>query len=202
MMYIIRVIISVFLLFILSPLILILCILVKSTSTGPFLYKQTRLGKNKKPFMIYKIRTMVLNAEKLKSKFMYLNEVKGPVFKIKNDPRYTRIGKFLSHTGMDELPQLLNIIKGEMTFVGPRPLPSDEALKIPKKFDSRFSILPGIISTWVIQGGHRLSFKQWMALDIEYVGHKNIITDLVILARALVKIVNMFARELTIHEEK
>ena len=111
----------------------IIGLIVKIFSIGPVLFKQNRAGKFKKPFIIYKFRTMVTDAEKLKEAITNLNEADGPVFKIKNDPRYTLIGKFLAHTGLDELPQLINIVKGEMSFVGPRPLPINEANKIPKK---------------------------------------------------------------------
>lgn len=172
--------------FILSlPLLLILFILVKLTSKGPFIFKQKRMGKDKKIFTIYKIRTMVEKADNLKSKFQNLNEADGPVFKIHDDPRYTKIGKFISHTGLDELPQLINVIKGEMSFVGPRPLPIEEALKVPKKYERRFSVLPGITSSWVVAGSHQLSFKQWMKLDLEYVNKRNIWYDLEIAVKTI-----------------
>lgn len=148
------------------------------TSPSRFIFKQKRMGKDKKIFTLYKIRTMIDNAEVLKEKYLYLNEADGPVFKIRNDPRYTKIGKFLAHTGLDELPQLINIMKGDMAFVGPRPLPIDEAVRIPKKYQERFSVLPGITSLWVIKGAHKLSFKQWMESDLEYVRNKSILLDL------------------------
>lgn len=114
---------------------------------------------------------MVGNAEELQSKYAHINEADGPVFKIHSDPRYTKVGKFLSHIGLDELPQLINIIKGEMVFVGPRPLPVEEAKKLPKKYSARFSVLPGITSFWVIKGSHKMSFDKWMQLDIQYSTH-------------------------------
>jgi len=160
------------------PLFFILFLAVKIESRGHFIFKQPRLGKNKKKFIMYKIRTMRMNAEQIKRLYFGLNEADGPVFKINNDPRYTKIGRFLSHTGLDELPQLINIIKGEMAFVGPRPLPIDEALQIPKQYEMRFSILPGITSPWVIGGSHSLSFKQWMEMDVNYVQNRSLGLDL------------------------
>ena len=121
---------ALFLLIFFSPVFFILYILIKLTSQGPFFFKQLRVGKNKKPFWIYKIRTMVENAEDLKEKIKNLNQADGPVFKVYDDPRFTKIGRFLAKIGIDELPQLINIVKGQMSFVGPRPFPLDEAKKI------------------------------------------------------------------------
>lgn len=182
-------ILAVFLLIFTSPLLLIFYILVKTTSKGPFLFRQKRLGKNKKPFIMYKIRTMVESAESLKSKVYHLNQADGPVFKIHNDPRYTSIGKVISHTGLDELPQLVNIIKGDMSFVGPRPLPINEAKKVSKKYERRFLVLPGITSPWVVAGSHKLTFNQWMKLDLEYVKKKSFWYDIKIAVRTIVLII-------------
>jgi len=129
---------ALFLLIFFSLVFFILYILIKLTSQGPFFFKQLRVGKNKKPFLIYKIRTMVENAEDLKEKIKHLNQADGPVFKVYDDPRFTKIGRFLAKIGIDELPQLINIVKGQMSFVGPRPFPLDEAKKIPKKYEKRF----------------------------------------------------------------
>jgi len=163
------------------PLLVILYIVVKLTSKGPFIFKQKRMGKNRKVFEIYKIRTMVENAEDLKSKICDLNEAEEPAFKIHDDPRYTRVGKFLAHTALDELPQLINIIKGETAFVGPRPLPIEEARKVPKKYEKRFSVLPGMTSLWIIRGADHASFKKWMEMDLEYIKNKSFFYDLKIL---------------------
>lgn len=168
-----------------SPLLCVLYILVHLTSRGPFLYKQERIGKNKKPFWIYKIRTMIDGADKLQAKYRKQNEADGPVFKIRNDPRYTRIGVFLSHSALDELPQLINVLRGEMSFVGPRPLPKKEAQLIPKKYTSRFSVLPGMTSSWVVQGSHNLSFKRWMELDLEFVRHNSPSQSITILMKTI-----------------
>lgn len=159
------------------PFFGLLWLLIKIEDSGPLFFKQERMGKGKKPFVMYKIRTMVVGAEKLKKKYLHLNETDGPVFKIRNDPRYTKIGKILTRTGLDELPQLINVVKGEMALVGPRPLPGNEAIKIPKKYQKRFSVLPGITSLWVVKGSHKLSFDEWMKLDLEYAKKRNIFFD-------------------------
>jgi len=184
------------LLIILSPLLGVLYLLVKLTSPGPFIFKQKRAGKNRKPFTMYKIRTMVENAENLKSKIYYLNEADGPVFKIRNDPRYTKIGRFLSRTGIDELPQLVNVIKGEMSFIDPRPLPTEEAKKIPKKYERRFFELPGISSPWVIKGASHLNFDQWMKLDLEYVDKKIFWYDISITFQTIALLLKLFFKNL------
>jgi len=128
---------------------------------------------------------MVIDADNLKQNIYHLNQSDGPVFKIRNDPRYTKVGKFLSHTGLDEITQLVNIIKGEMDFVGPRPLPVEEAEKISNKFAKRFSILPGMTSPWIIKGAHSLSFNQWMNLDLQYVKYKSLLYDISIFFNTL-----------------
>lgn len=159
---------SAFLLLVISlPICTLIAALIKLTSHGPILFTQKRLGKGGKPFRLYKFRTMIPGAEKLQKKLKYLNEANGPVFKIRHDPRFTKIGKYLANTGLDELPQLLNVLKGEMSLVGPRPLPLNEAKEIPLKWRAkRESVKPGIVSSWVIKGSHQLSFAQWMQLDL------------------------------------
>src|SRR3990167_2504654 len=132
----------------------ILFIPVVAASRGSFLFKQKRIGKDEKPFTMYKIRTMQADAEYIKHTLLKKNQADGPVFKIKNDPRFTGIGRVLAQYGVDELPQIFNIIKGEMSFVGPRPLPVDEAKKIPQKYQIRQWLLPGITFLWVAKGAH------------------------------------------------
>lgn len=173
---------------------------IKITSRGPFIFKQKRMGKNRKVFTMYKIRTMHAGAEKLKVKYSDYNEVDGPAFKIKNDPRYTRIGKFLARTGLDEIPQLFNVINGDMALVGPRPLPVAEALKIPEKYGIRFSILPGCTSAWVIKGGHKLGFKKWMELDLDYVKNKSLWYDLRIIFSTMLLMSGIFMKALLRNE--
>ncbi len=177
------------------PILGILYVVVRLDSKGPFLFLQLRAGKNKTPFWIYKIRTMVWNAEELKARYLRKNEADGPVFKIKNDPRYTRVGKFLSRIAVDELPQLMNIIEGSMAFVGPRPLPLKEAQKVPKEFKQRFMVLPGMTSTWVVKGAHQLSFKKWMQLDCQYAKKKSVRQDILILSQTVIMIIRMIFKK-------
>lgn len=132
---------------------------------------------------------MVVDAENLKSKIQNLNEADGPVFKIRNDPRYTKFGYFLAHSGLDELLQLINIVKGEMAFIGPRPLPVEEAKKVPKKYERRFSVLPGISSLWVVEGTNHRDFNKWMMLDLEYVKKKSFWYDI----KITIKTINLLA---------
>ena len=190
-----KMVLALILLIITSPLLLLLFLIIKLSGTGPFIFRQKRAGKNNKPFWIYKIRTMVINAETLKSKIENLNEVDKPVFKIYNDPRYTKIGRFLSHTGLDELPQLINIIKGEMDFVGPRPLPVEEARLIPQKYQGRLAVLPGITSPWILQGAHKLSFREWMESDLAYIEKKSIWYDSIILARSFLLVLSFIYKK-------
>lgn len=170
--------IALFLLVLSLPLLFLIWVAIKIEDGGPFFFKQKRMGKDKKPFTIYKIKTMIKRAEEQKEKYRHLNEADGPVFKIYDDPRYTKVGKFIAHTGLDELPQLINIIKGEMDLVGPRPLPIDEARRVSKKYEKRFSVLPGITSLWVVQGSHKLSFNEWMKLDLKYIEEKSFWLDI------------------------
>ena len=179
-----------------SPFFIVAYILIPLTSPGALFFAQKRTGKNKKTFTIYKIRTMSNHAEQQKNKYEHLNEVQKPVFKIHNDPRYTKIGKWLSHTGLDELPQLINILKGEMAFVGPRPLPVHEANQVPQKYKKRFDVLPGITSLWVVKGAHKLSFDEWMELDIRYVKEKNLFLDLHIAFLTVLMILKQIARHI------
>jgi lipopolysaccharide/colanic/teichoic acid biosynthesis glycosyltransferase len=155
------------------------------TGGFPVLFVQTRTGKAGKPFQMYKFRTMITGAEMLQQKYRKLNTADGPVFKIRNDPRFTRIGKFLSHTGLDELPQLFNVIRGEMSLIGPRPLPVREADKLLPWMKEREIIKPGIISPWILEGYHSRTFEQWMKSDIVYARHKSWGTDIRITLRTI-----------------
>lgn len=178
------------------PFILFLWVLIIFTSAGPFLFLQKRTGKNLKTFFIYKVRTMYKNSEKNKNKYSYLNEADGPVFKIRNDPRLSPIGKILSRTGLDEIMQLINVIKGDMSFVGPRPLPVYEAKKIPAKYNLRFSVKPGLTSLWIIRGAHSLTFSEWMESDLEYVKKKNPLLDMYIIIVTFFLIIKLSYKEL------
>ena len=164
-----------------GPIIIAISLLIKKENGGPVFFIQKRIGKNGKEFKLIKFRTMKKDAEKLKSKYLHLNDADGPVFKITNDPRYTKFGRFLARTGLDELPQLINVLKGEMSLVGPRPLPIYEANKLTKSQKIRELVKPGITSSWVVQGAHKLSFKRWMELDKEYVRNATLAQDIKIL---------------------
>jgi exopolysaccharide biosynthesis polyprenyl glycosylphosphotransferase len=169
-----------------SPVLLICTVLIKLTSRGPVLFVQKRLGLNKRHFNVYKFRTMGIDAEKRLSELEHLNEVSGPVFKIKNDPRITPLGRFLRKTSIDELPQLLNVLKGDMSLVGPRPLPVRDYEGFSKDWQRRrFSVRPGITCLWQIKGRSSIPFEQWMELDLQYIDKWSLWLDLEILLRTI-----------------
>lgn len=174
------------LLIVILPMMLLIAIGIKLTSFGSIIFIQKRIGKNSKEFFLLKFRTMYLGAQKDLKKYLKLNESDGPAFKIRNDPRYVGIGKFLAHTGLDELPQLFNILKGEMSFVGPRPLPVYEAKKLKPWQRAREKVLPGITSSWVISGMHKLSFNEWIKLDLEYIKKKSFFLDIKIISKTVI----------------
>lgn len=179
------------------PLFLLFAILIELDSPGPVIFKQKRVGKNGKVFILYKFRTMIGDAENLQKKYLHLNEADGPVFKIKNDPRYTRLGKILSHTGLDELPQLFNVLKGEMSLVGPRPLPVIEEAKIPKRWRvKRREVKPGLASSWLVKGAHNLSFSQWMNSDLEDIKKSSLAYDLAIFLKIILLGLNLVKKEI------
>lgn len=148
------------------------------TSGFPVLFSQKRVGKDGKPFLLYKFRTMIPGAQRMQKKLQCLNEANGPVFKIHNDPRYTSIGKTLAHTGLDELPQLYNILLGDMALLGPRPLPRAEEQKLKPWQKAREQIKPGIFSPWILEGYHWTKFDAWMKSDIAYMKEKSFWYDL------------------------
>ena len=178
--------VSLILFVILSPVFLIAALLVKLTSPGPVFFVQERVGFNKRRFRLYKFRTMVAGAEKKLAELEHLNEVSGPVFKIKNDPRITPSGKFLRKTSVDELPQLLNVLKGDMSLVGPRPLPVRDYEGFDEDWHRRrFSVRPGITCLWQINGRSNVTFEKWMQLDMEYIDNWSLALDLKILAKTV-----------------
>ncbi|MFZ0828588.1 MAG: sugar transferase [Verrucomicrobiia bacterium] len=178
---------SLFLLIILSWLFAILALLIKFTSPGPVLFRQQRSGLNGAPFTLYKFRTMVTNAEQFKHELEAMNEMSGPVFKVTNDPRVTPMGRFLRKYSLDELPQLYNVLRTEMSLVGPRPLPVDEV----KRFENlahrrRLSVKPGLTCLWQISGRNQITdFKDWVRLDLEYIDNWSLWLDLKILMRTV-----------------
>ena len=177
-------------LIILAPLLAAVALLVKLTSKGPILFKQERVGLNKRRFLIYKFRTMVPHAEKLQPALEVMNEAAGPVFKIRNDPRVTPMGRVLRRTSLDELPQLFNVLRGEMSLVGPRPLPLRDYEGFSEDWQRRrFSVRPGITCLWQVSGRSNIGFDHWMKLDLKYLDEWSIWLDMKILAQTIPAVV-------------
>ena len=170
-----------------TPFLVVFALLVKFTSPGPILFRQQRSGLNGRPFTLYKFRTMVTNAEQLKHELAAMNQMSGPVFKLVNDPRITRFGRFLRKSSIDELPQLINVLRGEMSLVGPRPLPVDEV----RRFNDlahrrRLSVKPGLTCLWQVSGRNKVKdFKDWVRLDLEYIDNWSLWLDMKIIFRTL-----------------
>ena len=165
-------------LLLLSPVIAIVACAVKFTSKGPIFFSQKRVGKNGKIFEMYKFRSMVVNAEELKEKLAHQNEMSGPMFKMKDDPRVTKIGKFIRKTSIDELPQLWNVLKGDMSLVGPRPSLPKEVKQFEKWMFRRLTVKPGLTCYWQVSGRNNIDFEDWMKLDISYVEDRNLWIDI------------------------
>jgi exopolysaccharide biosynthesis polyprenyl glycosylphosphotransferase len=173
-------------LIVLAPLLLLTALVIKLTSPGPVLFVQERVGFNKRRFSIYKFRTMVANAETMIRELERLNEVSGPVFKIQHDPRITPIGRLLRKTSIDELPQLLNVLRGDMSVVGPRPLPVRDYEGFNEDWHRRrFSVRPGLTCLWQIAGRSSIPFQQWMELDLQYIDTWSLWLDLRIMLRTI-----------------
>ena len=182
--------ISFLLIIILAPVYLCIAVLIKLTSPGPIFFIQERIGLNKRRFRLIKFRTMVPGAEQQQALLEPLNEARGPAFKIKNDPRVTPLGRFLRRTSLDEIPQLFNVLQGDMSLVGPRPLPVRDYNGFNRDWHRRrFSVRPGISCLWQISGRSNLSFAKWMRLDMEYIDHWTFWLDLRILALTLPAII-------------
>ena len=162
----------------LSPIFLVVSILIKRESKGPIIFSQDRIGKNKTTFKMYKFRSMVQNAEELKEKLQAQNEMSGPMFKMKEDPRVTKIGKFIRRTSIDELPQLINVLKGDMSLVGPRPSLPKEVEQFEDWMMERLNVKPGLTCYWQVSGRNNIDFEDWMKLDIKYVRERNTLTDI------------------------
>jgi exopolysaccharide biosynthesis polyprenyl glycosylphosphotransferase len=170
----------------LAPLMLIVSLAIKVTSPGPVLFIHERHGLGKRRFVMYKFRTMVANAEALKESVEHLNEAQGPVFKIRRDPRITPLGRFLRKASLDELPQLFNVLRGDMSLVGPRPLIGrDVALFQDPGLMRRFSVKPGLTGLWQVSGRSDLSFDRWIELDLQYIDTWSLGLDLTILFRTV-----------------
>ena len=174
------------LLILFAPILAIVAVLIKFDSPGSIFFVQERMGFNKRRFRMIKFRTMVADAESRMQDIEHLNEKEGPIFKIKNDPRITRLGRLLRKSSLDELPQLLNVLLGDMSLVGPRPLSIRDALKLEESWQKRrFSVRPGLTCLWQISGRSELSFEQWMKLDLEYIDHWSLLLDWSILLKTI-----------------
>jgi exopolysaccharide biosynthesis polyprenyl glycosylphosphotransferase len=169
---------SLALLVLLSPLLLVIAILIKATSPGPVLFRQLRCGLHGRPFTFLKFRSMRIDAETLKPQLAPFNEMDGPAFKMTNDPRVTSVGRFLRRTSLDELPQLWNILRGDMSFVGPRPAVREEVRQYEPWQRRRLSMKPGLTCLWQVSGRNELTFDEWMRLDLEYIDNWSLWLDL------------------------
>lgn len=180
------VIFSAVLLLITMPILVAVALAISLTSKGPVFFRQTRLGLGKRHFKIFKFRTMVDNASSMIKDLEHMNEMGGPTFKLKNDPRVTRVGSFLRKTSLDELPQLINVLMGDMSMVGPRPLPLRDYEGFSEdRHRRRFSVKPGITCLWQVMGRSTIKFDQWMALDSQYIDQRTFWLDLKILAQTI-----------------
>jgi len=169
---------------ILLPLGALIALLIWLDDPGPVLFRQYRTGLGGRRFAMYKFRTMVTNAEELKAKYAHLNELTGPAFKITDDPRVTRMGRFLRKTSLDELPQVLNVLKGDMSLVGPRPTSFDVST-YSLWHTERLEVLPGITGLWQVSGRSDIDFDERLRLDIEYIERQSLLFDLAILFRTV-----------------
>ena len=171
---------------VLSPLLITMAILIKVSSTGPVIYKQPRVGLRGRQFQLYKFRTMVANADALRKELEEMNEADGPAFKIADDPRVTKVGKFLRKTGLDELPQLFNILKGEMSLIGPRPPLPEETTQYERWQLRRLSVKPGLSCFWQVKPDRNsIKFEKWMELDLAYIDNWSLRLDFVILLKTI-----------------
>ena len=170
---------------VLSPLFIIIAIIIKMTSKGPVFFSQKRVGKNGKEFDMYKFRSMVVNAEELKEKLAAKNEMSGPMFKMKDDPRVTKVGKFIRKTSIDELPQLWNVLKGDMSLVGPRPSLPKEVAQFENWMYKRLEVKPGLTCYWQVSGRNNIDFEDWMKLDIKYVDERSTWIDIKLIFKTI-----------------
>jgi lipopolysaccharide/colanic/teichoic acid biosynthesis glycosyltransferase len=187
---------DIFLVILFLPLFILtlplIAFLIKTTSKGPIFFVQERVGKDNKAFKIYKFRTMSEGSDKKQSRYSHLNVSPPPTFKIISDPRFTRIGKILAKIGIDETPQIINIFKGEMSFVGPRPFPQRETKKIPQGWKFRYKVKPGILSSWGNSDRKKMTQQKWIALDKQDIKIASLKKDIKIILHAIVYSVQRF----------
>ncbi len=168
-----------------SPLLLCIAAMIRVTSPGPVLFRQTRCGLGGRRFMLYKFRSMINNAEQMRAELHQLNELDGPVFKISDDPRITTVGRWLRRFSLDELPQLWNILRGDMSFVGPRPAVPEEVEQYEDWQRRRLRMRPGLTCTWVLEGRNHVDFNRWMQLDLTYIDNWSLWLDFKIFLRTI-----------------
>jgi exopolysaccharide biosynthesis polyprenyl glycosylphosphotransferase len=173
------------LLVLLSPLLLFIAVAIKATSPGPVLFRQTRCGLNGRRFTLYKFRSMQMDADTLKASLTPFNEMSGPAFKMTRDPRVTAVGALLRRSSLDELPQLWNIMQGDMSFVGPRPAVVEEVTRYQPWQRRRLSVKPGLTGLWQVSGRNELSFDDWIRLDLEYIDNWSMWLDLKIALKTI-----------------
>ena len=173
-----------------SPIMVAVAIAIKLTSKGPVIFKQQRAGLGGKPFTFYKFRTMFENADTMKENLLHCNEQIGPVFKIKADPRITTVGRFLRKTSIDELPQLWNVLTGDMSLVGPRPPTLDEVPHYETWQYKRLAVTPGITCIWQVSGRSKIGFEDWVRMDIRYTKARSLIHDIKILLRTIPAVIS------------
>ena len=177
-------------LLLLSPLLLLLALVVRVTSRGPIFYRWHVVGKGGKPFISYKFRSMVENADELKANLEQFNEMKGPVFKLTTDPRVTPIGAWMRRYSLDELPQFYSVLKGDMSLVGPRPPLVTEYARFSEYQKQKVAVTPGITCLWQVNGRNRVTdFDEWVGLDLEYIRHWSLKLDLKILLETVREVV-------------
>jgi exopolysaccharide biosynthesis polyprenyl glycosylphosphotransferase len=172
-------------LWLLLPLLLVVITLIKLTSRGPIFFRQTRVGLHGREFSMLKFRSMVANAEALKESLVKDNEQIGPVFKMRNDPRVTRVGRFIRKYSIDELPQLVNVLRGDMSIVGPRPPVPKEVAVYDAWQRRRLSVRPGLTCIWQVSGRNQISFEDWMYLDMQYIDHWSLARDFNLIFRTV-----------------
>lgn len=174
----------------LSPIFLITAIAIRAEDGGPSIFVQNRNGINGKVFRMYKFRSMCQDAEKIHQSLLSQNELDGPAFKMKDDPRLTKVGKFIRRTSIDELPQLVNILKGEMSLVGPRPLPTYETDKCNAYQKQRMLVKPGLTCYWQCSGRNNIPFDEWIEMDLKYIKEASVCTDFKILCKTVFSVVS------------
>ncbi|MGG0471983.1 sugar transferase [Priestia aryabhattai] len=175
----------------LLPVFILVAICIKiEDKNGPVFFSQTRVGKNQSEFTMYKFRSMVSNAEELLENLLEHNETTGAMFKMKNDPRVTRIGSFIRKTSIDELPQLINVLKGEMSLVGPRPPLKREVEVYTKYQKQRLLVQPGCTGLWQVSGRSNIGFEEMVELDLKYIGERSILTDIILIVKTVLLVFN------------